>query len=156
MKKLVLLLQKSETEFHLGSILALLILVIFVFFNLTLYASFAYILIMPLYSYSSGFVYIKNGNRSILRHTVFIFLLLSSFSFVIKSFLDLNLLYYFGKINVTEQEVRGLKSEVSRKILFLLLSVLITWITLITILRRQGIKSAVNQLKNEFEKTPQT
>lgn len=156
MKKLVLLLQNPQADFHLGSILILLNLTVSVFLDVSTYISFAYIVMMPFYSYSSGFVYKKSENRKIFRYTLFIFLLLSSFPFVTGSFFELNLLYYFGKINVTTQELRELKPETWTNIFFLSLSVLAVWIALVTFLRRQGIKSAITQLKNEFEKTPQT
>jgi hypothetical protein len=151
MKKFVLLLEHPRAEFHISTIMALLVLASclsdnYPWVSLGIYVSF--ITLMFFYSYVSGFFSLKN-DEPITRAFNAIFFFLSIFfslMFTDVLFLFFNTYKHFGTLNVSNAEIESIQQELSN-IPFLYIILMIA----LMVLRNLGRKSAMTQIKKSPE-----
>lgn len=154
MKKLVLLLQKNETYFHLFAIVTLICLANIVIRDLnknTYFCLFAVIL-MLLFSYSSGFNYVKDVKE---RRTILIFHYTSFFmvSFIFRElFFSISFLYYFGETH-PEKDLLEINTQLTSYLSNLFFVTLILWATLVSVIHLVGKKHA--EMEEASQKSPE-
>ncbi len=146
MKKLVLLLQKPSVDIHLRAILMLLILALIAIppgLFAIIFVSFTFLVVMPFYSYSSGFSWGKYDYSRLTNSLSFLVLLLMSFLFFFNSFTMIIFFCYFGKIDISQKEIlNSMDKKTLNNIFILFLLTSAAWMISVVKIRKQGIKKS--------------